>query len=485
MKKFPLSFSLLLFLTVPSLAQLKDLAISADKVMVEKAKQQIEATGSVEVTYKKLLLTGEHLLYNTSTEVLNLDKSFTCFYEGVTIEGKTINFQLKKNKGFATNVRFLYQGVELFGQNLSFNEEEFSLGNAHFSTCNLKEPHYHVTAANINLFPKSGWLVAYWGFFWLGNVPLVPMPTYIYDFRANERNIKNLPPFPEIGSNSEDGSYIIESLAWNRRRELSGSYSLGYAAKKGLILGGNGNYIVNDNNSGDLRLFWNPVNRFYGGLSHVYSFGPELSPFFRQYQLEGTLSANERINYQRVSFLPNLRLREHGGTIAGLKYDYELIAGNVTEKDNANLNRGGLLGKIYNSYYHHNFGILTPALNLDALYYSNGNRWVKPYFGFDLARQLSGGLLFSAGYQHYFFFDGISPFNYELYHFKPADRLKADLSFKLGDTAAKIASIYYLDNWSPQDLDFTLFFRLHCYNLEATYRSLRGEFQVGVSLAGN
>ncbi|MFH1386508.1 MAG: hypothetical protein ABIH50_02460 [bacterium] len=498
MKKSPLSCFFLLLLIIPSFvichlsfvicpayAQLKDLAISADKVTVEKHKQQIEATGSVEVTYKKLRLTGEHLIYNSSSEVLNLDRGFSCFYEGTTIEGKVIDFYLENNSGTAKEVSFLYEGVELYGKKLTFNKEEFSLTNAHFSTCNLREPHYHVSAANLNLYPKSGWLVAYWGLFWLGNLPIVPMPTYIYDFRAAERNTKNLPPFPEIGSNDEDGSYIIESLAWHLRRELSGSYSLGYAANKNLLLGLNGNYIINDSNAGNLRLNWNQVNRFYGGITHVYSFGREITPFFRQYQLEATLSSKERINYQRVSFLPNLRLREHGGEIAEFLYDYELIAGRVAEEGNTELNRGGVQGKVYQSYYDQTFGVLTPSLNMDALFYSNNTKWIKPSFGFDVAKQLSSDLLLGIGYQHYFFFRGQSPFNYEMYRFKPADRLTGALNFKLGETAAKIYSSYYLDNWTAEDIDYTLFFRLHCYNLEATYRSMRNEFQVGVSLAGN
>ena len=73
--------------------------------------------------------------------------------------------------------------------------------NASFTTCDLPQPHYRVTASDILLYPQYGWMVAYWGYLLAGAVPIVPMPTYIYDFEAAEKAQKNLPPFPEVGDN--------------------------------------------------------------------------------------------------------------------------------------------------------------------------------------------------------------------------------------------------------------------------------------------
>jgi hypothetical protein len=55
----------------------------------------------------------------------------------------------------------------------------------------------------------------------------------------------------------------------------------------------------------------------------------------------------------------------------------------------------------------------------------------------------------------------------------------------LGDTGVKIAAAYFVDDLSPEDIDCSLFFKLHCYNLVTTYRSLRKEFTLGFSLASN
>jgi hypothetical protein len=482
------------FLICASHAQLKDLTINADKVSYEREKNRVEATGSVEVNYKDILLTGNHLIYNTSTETFHADRGFTFLYGGMTFEGETLDYELNTRSGTAEKTSFLYHGVYLGGKELSFNSEKFDLKNAYFSTCDLSQPHYHVTASDILLYPRDRWMVAYWGLFWLGRVPVVVMPTYIYDFTGTARAQT---PFPDFGSNSDDGSYLTETLAWNLRRELNGTYSLSYFSNKGLGLGATSNYILNDQNKGDIRLNWNSKDNFCGGLTHVLSFGEQasapakmpldftLAPSLSQYELQMTVSSRERINYQRVSFLPDLRLLSRGGSLIRpeAKYDYELNAGIVAEENNTRLKRGGGKLRLYGDFPETAYGYISPSIMWDSLYYSNGAKWVKPSVGLDVTKNFSKDLGLQLDYTHFLYFDGASPFNYEMYRYRAADTLGGDLLLKIGETRAKIAAVYYLDNWSPQDIDYTLFFIFHCYNLEVTYRSLRSEFLLGFSLA--
>jgi hypothetical protein len=483
-----------LVLAPPSHAALKDLTINADKVSYDRANQRVEATGSVEAVYRDVILTGQHLVYNTSAETFHADHGFNFLYNGMTLEGETLDYAIVTREGVAEKVKFTYSGVLLGGERLRFNGERDDLTNASFTTCDLPEPHYHVTAADITLYPLDRWLVAHWGYFWLGRVPVVPMPTYIYDFSGEK---SGQTPFPDLGSNDEDGSYITETLAWNLRRNLNGTYSLGYLANKGVGLGGTANYLINDGNSGNVRLNWNAKDNTYGGITHVFSFGNKLCevprtaldfgllPCYRQYELELTLSSRERINYQRVSFFPEIEFFSRGNTLLRpeLQYEYELDAGHVAEEGNTRMARGGGKFKLFGTLPESAWGTVTPSFLWDSLYYSNGARWVKPSVGFDLDKTLRPGLAAGAGYTHYLYFDGISPFNYEIYRYRAADLLAPRLLFKLGETRCRIAAAYYLDNWSPEDIDYTLFFILHCYNLEVTYRSLRNEFTLGFSLA--
>jgi hypothetical protein len=388
--------------------------------------------------------------------------------------------------------------VELGGQQLSFGLDEFRLRQAHFTTCDLSEPHYHVTAGDINFYPKYGWLVAYWGFFWLGRFPVVPMPTYIYDMLADDKAQRNIPPFPEISSNDLDGWYINERLAWHLRREFSGSYTLSYYSKKGLGGGAEANYILDDNNRGNVRLYGNTGDGLWGGINHHYYFGRELGqaprtlvslfklPKQREFEIEAMLTQRERINYQRISFQPQLAFRSRATQLGRpeAKLDAELRTGRVAEENNVTLTDNGAKLKLYWEFPEVELGKITPFAGTDLSYYSNGTQWIKNTAGLDLKKTFSENFLFGLGYQHYFSIDGTSPFFYELYHWRPMDRLTSELFFVHGQTGVGLSATYFLDNWSPEDIDYSLFFKLHCYNLLVKYRSLRGEFNLGFSLAG-
>lgn len=497
MKRSLSSLLFFFFLVHCSFALIQDLTIKADSITVDKENSIVEAEGSAEVAYRDIEVRGRHLVYNSSSETILADGGFQMFYEGLTIEGKTLFYKVGSKEGKASGFGFNYEGMWLKGKSMDLAEEEYKLEDVSFSTCDLQEPHYHVSAADVVMYPEYQRLVAYWGFFWLGNIPLIPFPTYIYDFRASERARKNLPPFPEIGSNDDDGSYVNERLAWNMSQFLSGSYVISYASNKGMGGGVDGDYIINQRNMGNFRLYGNGKDGLYGGVTHSVFFGSEVPPseketlWFsalpkkRRYELEMTLSSRERINYERVSFLPNLVFRYARGEFfrKDAKYDLEILGGLIAEDKNRRLLRGGMNFNLYGDYEEFPVGYVTPSLGIYQQYYSNGSKWQNYTAGLDVTKNFSRSLALSLGYLHYLYNEGMSPFRFEMYRFRAVDRFRSALWFLIGETKAKVATSYFLDNYSPEDIDYTLFLSFHCYNLEVTYRSLRKEFQLGFSLA--
>jgi len=490
---------IMLYGTAPSRALTKDLVINADNVNYQKEKNLVEASGSVEVKYKDVNMWGKYVRYNTSEESVKLEQGFILDYGGISLEGESLNYNLIGKEGVATQVAFAYGGVSLRGKEISIGTEKFDIQDAFFSTCNLKEPHYSVTAREILLYPRYGWMVAYWGFFWLGKFPIVPMPTYIYDMRAEERGGENLAPFPEISSNDQDGFYINQRMAWHLKREFSGTYSLNYATKKGLGGGGQANYIINDDNAGELRLYGNTTDGLWGGVTHSLFFGPGMdsgknpsSPLFfsfpesRHFELRTTLSYRERINYQRVSLYPDLLLKIKKMELLDqrVNYDAELQAGMVGEENNLNLLRGGGALNLYKVIPLTGGIEMNPWLLLDGRFYANGGRWLKSQGGIELAKPFSERVSVKLGYRHYFSVDGQSPFNYEMYRFSFSDRITSGMAFVIGETGVGITTSHFLPGGAVEDIDYTLFFKMHCYNLGVSYRSLRREFSLGFALAG-
>ena len=488
----------LLFLPSHSLAQNKDLAINGDNVSYEKDKSIVEARGSVEVIYKEVMVAGEHIIYNTETENIMADRGFFLRYSDMSIEGETLDYQIKDRAGVASGIMFNYGGIEIKGQKMELGLEKFKLNNASFTTCDFDNPHYRVTASEIFLYPKYGWLVASWGFFWLGPFPVLPMPTYIYDMTADERGRKNIPPFPEIGSNNTDGTYVRETLAWHIRRELSGTYGLSFAEKKGFGGGVATNYIVNGNSRGNARIYAAGSDGIFGGVTHQVFFGDEVKennpgpfaflalPKHLKYEFESTLSYRERINYERVTYYPNLVLRsKQAKTIwPDVTYDAEAMLGIVAEEGIVNAGRGGGIGAIYWRWPEMVFGEIPPSASVDSRFYSNGTRWLRTITGVGLKKTFSRHLSLGFGYAHYVLNSGTSPFNFEIYRFNASDRFTSDLSFLIGETDFGAATSYFISTWQPEDIDYSMRIRMHCYDLMLKYRSVRKEFELGFSLAG-
>ncbi|OGC11208.1 hypothetical protein A3K48_01620 [candidate division WOR-1 bacterium RIFOXYA12_FULL_52_29] len=512
-------------LALPLFALPNDFVINADNISYAKEAQIVDASGSVEVAYKEVMITGDRLLYDVSAETVTMRGSVELYYrdihlksgelfyqatretveakdniyfqyEGISMEGESLAYELLTRTGRAKELSFNFREIDLTGGEVNFSPDTFNLRRATLTTCDYQNPHYHVSAGEIVFYPRSRWLVAYWGYFWLGSFPIVPMPTYIYDLSAQERGNKNLPPFPQIGANEEDGSYINETLAWHLSRYLSGTYSLGYAERKGLQLGFNANYLLTDENKGNIRLNDNGSDGRSGGITHTYSFGEystdndRLSfglftePSEYRFSLETILSHRERINYQRVSFLPNVRFYSRGLSIIGkvIKGDLDLSAGIVDEENNQRVGRNSVNLKLFGELPENYLGYVVPSLVYDCAYYAGRERWEKPTLNLELIKKVNSRLGFNAGFSHYLFVNGTSPFNYELYRFRAADRLMASVLYDLDRTAAKISASYFLDDWTPEDVDYTLFLKFHCYNLEVTYRSIRKEFLLGFSL---
>jgi len=489
-----LIFNLSFVIISSALAQISetDLIINGENVSYDSDNNLVEASGSVEVSYKDIDLTGHHIFYHTKTESISAEGGFSLYYEGITIEGQTLDYLIKEKTGTAKDVKIYYGGIHLQGKDIAFSKDEFNLNGAYFTTCDRGD--YYVTAKDIVFYPEHGWMVAYWGYFWFYRLPLIPMPTYIYDLYAADKEKRNLPPFPEISSNDEDGTYVNEKLAWHLKRELSGTYSLSHASKKGFGFGAEAFYILNDNNRGRLRSYWNQTDLWSGGGTHSILFGRQIQDEsialsfiprakYYQYSLDTTVSYRERINYQKVSFLPLVELKERSGRFLNsqLNYDASISAGLISERGNIRLTRWSGKFTLFKDFYD-GFGKLTPNLGVDASKYSNEQSWLKYTGGFDLTKPLSDTLLYEGGYLHYFKVDGQSPFNYEMYKFRAVDKVYSAFTYRFGIPAVKVYASYYADNWSPEDIDYSLFFNMHCYNVSVTYRSLRNEFSLGFDL---
>ncbi|HTY12561.1 MAG TPA: hypothetical protein VMD02_00070 [Candidatus Omnitrophota bacterium] len=472
-----------------ALAQEKELVINATSLSYDRDGSRVEARGSVEAEYRDSKMTGEHMVYFSASREAVLDSGFQLAFNSLTFTGRTLNLDLSRETGTATGVSMEYERARINGGQVSFSHQLVKLKNADFSTCGLNPPHYHITASEIDLYQKQAWLVAYWGLFWLGPVPSLPIPVYVYDFKAEQKGKKNVMPYPEAGVNDDDGFWIKETMSWHLQPDLNGNYDISYAARKGVGGGFSLQYQIDEDRESDAGISLNGGEAPSGLLEYRRSFGREIrekhdllllpEEIYKQFYVDLKLTRRERINYERVSKTPEIVLGMRRTNLLDGWLEWSATSGSVAEESSGkNLARTNVSAT---ASYPINDG-LSAGLDCDATLYGNLTDWAKLMGRLDYANNLGDAVAYDLGYSHYLINHGQGAFNYELYRFNASDKIGLSVYNTSFAGRYVFSCSYTLPDLAPQDIDYTAGLTVHCFNVDLTYRAMRGEFVLGFSL---
>lgn len=486
--KFALLIALLMIST-PAFCQDKDLVINAQNMSYNEEHGFYEASGSAEVIFKDIKASGDKILYYAAQKRIYTDSGFKLEYQGMDFIGKTLDFNLSARTGEAKDVTLYYQNIKLNGKEVNISPSNIELLDADFTTCNMHFPHYSFRAQKIVLYPNEGWFICYWAIFWIDGIPTMPVPIYVYDLKAREKGMTQFMPYPQFGSNDTDGTFISQSFPWHARKNLNGNIFGSYATKKGMGCGFDLKYEKDSQNKGKVHLSGNASDPISSIFEHCFFFGPEIFDHenfvfdllkvqnFRQYDLTTKLSLNERINYEKVSMLPYLKLTLNKGLIGRFVFDGSLGLGFVSEEGTSS----GL------SHVRANFlasttlleswaGVLTPKIDNDLIFYGNSTHWIRLNGIINTEKTWANKLITNIGYKHLFIDRGASPYRFEVYRFVPNDQVFAGFMAGEGTTKYGINSVYNLPNMDIQELDYIFRLGVHCFNITCTYRAGRKEF---------
>lgn len=496
--------AVLLFFTPVVLAAPKGVSIKADTISYTKDKGVIVASGSVEARYKDSVVTADRLIFFTAESQVIADGDFFLSKDKAQILGNKLVYYFRDEKGSASDVTINLGSTWIRGSSIDMDREQIRITDAEFSSCDLDRPHYRMSSANMTYYSKSGWIVQNWGLFWLGDVPVFPVPTYVYDtgLIGGFYKKKNPVPLPEIGSNDVDGFYLNEKFIWRLSSYSYGILGLNYGSKKGLGAGFEGNYVMNDSNDGGVRLNTYGSDGFSWGAIHTYYFGDPVSterlrpllyevleiPPRKKYDVTLDLSYRERINYERVTLMPMVTLRYIDVPFAFLDFNprVEVSSGSVSEESSGvNLLKTNLKSTF--DYVHplSESASLRPGIDVSYTGYGSYPGWFTFLGRVDLSNKFSDNFEAGAGYSHYFINDGASPFNFENYRYFPYDELRSFISFKALGSAFGIAVSYNSPLLTVRDIDYNATVGLHCFDATFIWRAARQEFAVSLNLASD
>jgi len=486
----------LFFLAAAAFAE-EDLVINADRVDYDKDRGIVEASGEVIATYQDLTIEAPHIVYFVPARRVFGDKGFVLERGDQRIEGTVLDYGIDSRGGSAESVNMTFKRIFLKGKTVVLGSEEITVNDASFTSCDNPFPHYHLTAQNIKLYPKDYWLAANWGWFYLGPVPVAPVPAYVYDMGPDGKK-RNAAPVPEVGSNDVDGGYAIERIGWSATRQVHGNFGFTYTSKNGLGEEVDSTLTLDEDSSFSARLGNLAKEGWYGGLTYSRSFGGEVGggiasegqtiiPKEKRFGLEVNGSSRERINFYRVSLLPDVALMANEDYLFdNVTYKGQLKWGRIFEEDSHldAFRTQALLDLSYRIPVGV-FGTLSIGGEYNGSYYSQGSRWIQVSDSMGIDKRFNDYLTLGAGLKHLVLNEGLSPFAYELYRYRRSDEIYGTSSMALGFGTIGFRADYYVPSWDPKDIDYFASIRAHCFDLIFTYRALRNEVQLGIGLVAD
>ncbi|MBU2439993.1 hypothetical protein KKI11_03505 [bacterium] len=236
-----------------------DISLTAEYITYEKIEGEdlIIAKDGVELKYQDIEVKAEYLKINLTTnllfasgEVLFKQDETETNCEELTYNWKTKKIILLRLKGELTGEgikgKVYYQGekMENFPKTVEITEGSFT-------TCELEEPHYHIVAKEMIIYPKDK-IIARNISWYEGKTKIITLPYFLIFLDRKTQQ----PILPKIGQNSNDGWFIKTYFNYYVDEKSYGTLYIDWLEKKGIGTGVEHTFEIGDaNHPGETSLY--------------------------------------------------------------------------------------------------------------------------------------------------------------------------------------------------------------------------------------
>lgn len=205
--------------------RLDDIYVSADRLYMNVKTNYLSAEGNVVIEAPGYHAGADDIFYDIENDQTTF-KNFNAVFEPSRVKGKV----------FITAKNLVDLGQDLKGENGSV------------TTCDYEHPHYVTRARWIEFYPDDK-VIAYSATFYINGVPCFWLPVVVYNLK--DRRAK----MPSIGNNPVEGDFVKSAWDYYFNRDQNGLLLVDIMSKKGLGLGLDHDYRINERNSGNLYLY--------------------------------------------------------------------------------------------------------------------------------------------------------------------------------------------------------------------------------------
>jgi len=230
-----------------------DISLKADYITYEKIEGEdlIIAKDGVQLKYQDIEIKADYLKINLTTnllfasgEVYFLQDETKTYCEELSYNWKTEKTILLRLKGELTG-----EGIKgkmyYRGEKMENFPDTVEIADGNFTTCELEEPHYHIVAKEMIIYPKDK-IIARNISWYEGKIKIITLPYFLIFLDRKTQK----PIIPKIGQNSTDGWFIKTFF----------------------------NYYIDEKSYGTLYVDWFEKRGIGTGIEHTWEIGDENTP---------------------------------------------------------------------------------------------------------------------------------------------------------------------------------------------------------------
>ncbi|MCX7918599.1 MAG: hypothetical protein N3A72_03105 [bacterium] len=233
------------------------IVIKAEYVKYTEDNETVYARGKVRVTYSSDTLRADELWFSFPTKLLHAKgnvKLIRGTYGKITairLECEELTYELDSYRGIAKKTYTNLPPWFIYSPEIEqLNRFEQHVREASFTTCDRPEPHYHLTAKEIIIYPDK-YIMAKNVWFYVKNVPILYYPSYRKSLTKHTANFSITP-----GHNSRHGIFIKTAYNLSLSDRFLTRWHLDYFSRQGLGYGLDAEYTDTTNHNVRLASYY-------------------------------------------------------------------------------------------------------------------------------------------------------------------------------------------------------------------------------------
>jgi len=215
----------------------------AKRIEFRVAESTIVLDRDAHLTYQDLELHARQVRYDIERQTLEAEGSPVLGDRGEQVKGGLMTYDLPTRVGTIYDAQTNYEKGLYLGQRIrKVGENELDVMNGTYTTCNSAKPHYRFSSHWMKIFLKDK-LVAKPVVFYLGNVPLLALPFWVFPVKSGRHSGFLFPQF-EFGLSNSAGQFIRNAGYYWAPNDYMDFTAAGdyYQAEPSWVLRGDGEY---------------------------------------------------------------------------------------------------------------------------------------------------------------------------------------------------------------------------------------------------